>query len=66
MPQQENSFSCIITMHQGHVALSARDSNQFSISANAEAGVKVQFHLLYEELLQRRSGQCKYFEVYMK
>jgi len=50
----------------GHVALSARDSNQFSISANAEAGVKVQFHLLYEELLQRRSGQCKYFEVYMK
>jgi len=45
----------------GHVALSARDSNQFSISANAEAGVKVEFHLLYEELLQRRSGQCKYF-----
>jgi hypothetical protein len=41
----------------GHVALSARDSNQFSISANAEAGVKVEFHLLYEELLQRRSGQ---------
>jgi len=44
----------------GHVALSARDSNQFSISANAEAGVKVQFHLLYEELLQRRSGLYHY------
>lgn len=44
----------------GHVALSARDSNQFSISANAEAGVKVEFHLLYEELLQRRSGLYRY------
>jgi len=44
----------------GHVALSARDSNQFSISANAEAGVKVQFHLLYEELLHRRSGLYHY------
>lgn len=44
----------------GHVALSARDSNQFSISANAEAGVKVEFHLLYEELLQRRSGLYHY------
>jgi len=42
------------------VALSARDSNQFSISANAEAGVKVQFHLLTEELLQRRSGLYHY------
>jgi len=44
----------------GHVALSARDSNQFSISSNAEAGVKVEFHLLYEELLQRRSGLYHY------
>lgn len=44
----------------GHVALSARDSNQFSISANAEAGAKVEFHLLYEELLQRRSGLYHY------
>ena len=45
--------------HQGHVALTGRDSNQFSVSANAEAGGRVKFHLIYEELLQRRSGELQ-------
>ena len=45
--------------HQGHVTLTGRDSNQFSVSANAEAGGRVKFQLISEELLQRRSGELQ-------
>ncbi|KAG8300341.1 hyaluronan metabolic process [Homalodisca vitripennis] len=40
----------------GHVALDARDSNQFSVSVNIEAHGKVTFNLTYEQLLSRNLG----------
>ncbi|XP_049948248.1 inter-alpha-trypsin inhibitor heavy chain H4-like [Schistocerca serialis cubense] len=39
-----------------HVAVSARDSNTFTVSVNVEAGSKVTYNLTYEELLTRRLG----------
>ncbi|XP_063224499.1 inter-alpha-trypsin inhibitor heavy chain H4-like isoform X2 [Bacillus rossius redtenbacheri] len=39
-----------------HVALSARDSNRFTVSVNVEPQSKVTFNLTYEELLTRRLG----------
>nr|CAD7458509.1 unnamed protein product [Timema tahoe] len=39
-----------------HVGLSARDSNQFTVSVNLEPLSKVTFNLTYEELLTRRLG----------
>ena len=43
-------------MHLGHVGISARHSNHFRVSVNTEAKSTVIFHLLYEELLQRKQG----------
>ena len=43
-------------MHLGHVGISARHSNHFRVSVNTEAKSTVVFHLLYEELLQRKQG----------
>ncbi|KAJ9598936.1 hypothetical protein L9F63_010530, partial [Diploptera punctata] len=40
-----------------HVALSARDSNRFTVSVNVEPRKKVTFNLTYEELLTRRLGE---------
>ncbi|XP_054274031.1 inter-alpha-trypsin inhibitor heavy chain H3-like isoform X2 [Macrosteles quadrilineatus] len=40
----------------GHVALDARDSNQFTVSVNIEAHGKVTFNLTYEQLLARNLG----------
>ncbi|XP_069668862.1 inter alpha-trypsin inhibitor, heavy chain 4-like isoform X2 [Periplaneta americana] len=40
-----------------HVALSARDSNRFTVSVNVEPQKKVTFNLTYEELLTRRLGE---------
>lgn len=41
----------------GHVAVSARDSNRFTVSVNIEPQSKAIFYLTYEELLQRRNQQ---------
>ena len=43
-------------MPLGHVGISARHSNHFRVSVNTEAKSTVIFHLLYEELLQRKQG----------
>jgi len=40
----------------GHVALDARDSNQFTVSTNIEGNGKVIFNLTYEELMDRNLG----------
>ena len=37
-----------------HVAVSARDSNRFTVSVNIEPQSKATFYLSYEELLERR------------
>ncbi|XP_060517468.1 inter-alpha-trypsin inhibitor heavy chain H4-like isoform X3 [Cylas formicarius] len=39
----------------GHVAVSARDSNRFTVSVNIEPQSKVVFYLRYEELLSRKN-----------
>ncbi|KAK3926710.1 Inter-alpha-trypsin inhibitor heavy chain H4 [Frankliniella fusca] len=39
-----------------HVAVSARDSNSFTVSLNVEDRNKVSFNLTYEELLTRKLG----------
>lgn len=41
----------------GHVAVSARDSNRFTVSINIEPQSKATFYLTYEELLTRRNNQ---------
>ncbi|XP_066249128.1 inter-alpha-trypsin inhibitor heavy chain H4-like isoform X3 [Euwallacea similis] len=38
----------------GHVAVSARDSNRFTVSVNIEPASKATFYLTYEELLERK------------
>ncbi|KAL3280742.1 hypothetical protein HHI36_003977 [Cryptolaemus montrouzieri] len=40
-----------------HVAVSARDSNKFTVSLNIEPQSKAVFHLKYEELLERKKGK---------
>ncbi|XP_018562161.1 uncharacterized protein LOC108904193 [Anoplophora glabripennis] len=40
-----------------HVAVSTRNSNRFTVNVNVEPESKVNFHLTYEELLQREKGQ---------
>ncbi|XP_069689624.1 inter-alpha-trypsin inhibitor heavy chain H4-like isoform X3 [Periplaneta americana] len=42
-----------------HVALSARDSNRFTVSVNVEPHKKVTFNLTYDELLKRTLGVYK-------
>ncbi|KAF2887422.1 hypothetical protein ILUMI_18751, partial [Ignelater luminosus] len=39
-----------------HVAVSARDSNRFTVSVNIEPETKAVFYLTYEELLKREDG----------
>jgi len=39
-----------------HVAVSARDSNKFTVSTNIEPEGKAVFYLTYEELLDRKDG----------
>ncbi|KAF2887611.1 hypothetical protein ILUMI_18562 [Ignelater luminosus] len=39
-----------------HVAVSARDSNRFTVSVNVEPETKAAFYLTYEELLKRQDG----------
>ncbi|KAJ8965893.1 hypothetical protein NQ317_005461 [Molorchus minor] len=41
----------------GHVAVSARDSNKFTVSINVEPEAKATFLLTYEELLERKNEQ---------
>ncbi|XP_050513789.1 inter-alpha-trypsin inhibitor heavy chain H4-like isoform X2 [Diabrotica virgifera virgifera] len=41
----------------GHVAVSARDSNKFTVSINVEPQSKASFQLTYEELLERKNNQ---------
>uniref|UniRef100_A0A6P7EY96 Inter-alpha-trypsin inhibitor heavy chain H4-like isoform X1 n=1 Tax=Diabrotica virgifera virgifera TaxID=50390 RepID=A0A6P7EY96_DIAVI len=41
----------------GHVSVSARDSNRFTVSINVEPESKATFHLTYEELLERKNNQ---------
>ncbi|CAH1114247.1 unnamed protein product [Psylliodes chrysocephalus] len=43
-------------MSAAHVAVSARDSNRFTVSINIEAEKKATFLLTYEELLERRNN----------
>ncbi|CAG9863255.1 unnamed protein product [Phyllotreta striolata] len=40
-----------------HVAVSARDSNRFTVSVNVEPQKKAVFYLKYEELLERQNGK---------
>ncbi|XP_076256938.1 inter-alpha-trypsin inhibitor heavy chain H4-like isoform X2 [Rhynchophorus ferrugineus] len=40
-----------------HVAVSARDSNRFTVSVNIEPQSKATFYLRYEELLVRKTGK---------
>lgn len=40
-----------------HVAVSARDSNKFTVSVNVEPESKAVFYLNYEELLDRKDGR---------
>uniref|UniRef100_A0A1Y1K8L3 Inter-alpha-trypsin inhibitor heavy chain H4 n=1 Tax=Photinus pyralis TaxID=7054 RepID=A0A1Y1K8L3_PHOPY len=40
-----------------HVAVSARDSNTFSVSLNVEAEAKASFYLTYEQLLERQDSR---------
>ena len=49
-------FIFFICNQTGHVGISARHSNHFRVSVNTEAKSTVIFHLLYEELLQRKQG----------
>merc|ERR1719474_657757 len=44
----------------GLVVKSSRDANVFKVSTNIEAGSKVIFKLMYEELLERQSGVYKH------
>ncbi|XP_017779412.1 PREDICTED: inter-alpha-trypsin inhibitor heavy chain H3-like isoform X2 [Nicrophorus vespilloides] len=39
-----------------HVAVSARDSNKFTVNVNIEPESKAVFYLTYEELLERKKG----------
>lgn len=39
----------------GHVAVSARDTNRFTVSVNIEPQSKAIFYLKYEELLSRQN-----------
>lgn len=41
----------------GHVSVSARESNRFTVNINVEPLSKVSFSLNYEELLQRENSQ---------
>ncbi|KAJ8955626.1 hypothetical protein NQ318_001457, partial [Aromia moschata] len=41
----------------GHVAVSARDSNRFTVSINVEPDAKATFLLTHEELLERKYDQ---------
>ncbi|KAF5307804.1 hypothetical protein FQR65_LT06676 [Abscondita terminalis] len=41
----------------GHVAVSARDSNRFTVSVNIEPQKKAAFYLSYEQLLNRQDGR---------
>ena len=50
------AFNFLICNSIGHVGISARHSNHFRVSVNTEAKSTVIFHLLYEELLQRKQG----------
>lgn len=43
-----------------HVAVSARDSNSFTVSLNVESQNKVSFNLTYEELLSRKLGMYEH------
>ncbi|KAB0797976.1 hypothetical protein PPYR_08969 [Photinus pyralis] len=40
----------------GHVAVTARDSNRFTVSVNIEREAKAAFYLTYEQLLKRQDG----------
>jgi len=44
----------------GIVLKSSRDANVFKVSTNIEAGSKVVFKLMYEELLERQAGVYKH------
>ncbi|KAK4880739.1 hypothetical protein RN001_008885 [Aquatica leii] len=39
-----------------HVAVSARDSNRFTVDVNVEPAKKAAFYLMYEQLLNRQDG----------
>merc|ERR1712038_798632 len=41
----------------GLVSQDVRDANRFTVTANVEAGDKVEFKLTYDELLERKQGQ---------
>lgn len=54
--KQEYEQAVISGQAAAHVALSARDSNRFTVSVNVEPQKKVTFNLTYEELLTRKLG----------
>ncbi|XP_018570730.1 inter-alpha-trypsin inhibitor heavy chain H4 isoform X2 [Anoplophora glabripennis] len=55
--EAENTYKKAVADGQAaaHVAVSARDSNRFTVSVNIEPKSKATFYLKYEELLQRQN-----------
>jgi len=45
----------------GIISKDVRDANVFTVTANIEPGAKVIFKLMYEELLERKSGKYQHF-----
>jgi uncharacterized protein YegL len=54
--KQEYEQAVISGQAAAHVALSARNSNRFTVSVNVEPQKKATFNLTYEELLTRKLG----------
>lgn len=50
----------------GHIAVSARDSNKFTVSVNIEPQSKATFYLNYEELLKRINGYEMVINIHPK
>ncbi|KAJ8966388.1 hypothetical protein NQ314_003549 [Rhamnusium bicolor] len=57
--EAKNIYNAAVASGQsaGHVSVSARDSNRFTVSVNIEPESKAVFLLTYEELLQRKYEQ---------
>ncbi|KAJ8920647.1 hypothetical protein NQ315_004786 [Exocentrus adspersus] len=55
--EAENTYKNAVASGQAaaHVAVSARDSNRFTVSVNIEPQSKATFYLRYEELLRRQN-----------
>ncbi|KAJ8955624.1 hypothetical protein NQ318_001454, partial [Aromia moschata] len=57
--EAQKTYKDAVAVGQGaaHVAVTARDSNRFTVSVNIEPQSKATFYLRYEELLPRQNGK---------